>query len=92
MSRAIVDRRILTKDVVSILMSMNDMYRQISESYLCGRFDLNMNDKKNIVEEGKLGNLAAYFDIDVGECFWHLNAGMRYVFHVELESVGVVPP
>lgn len=90
MSRIIVITRSLTGDIISIPMSLNDTYKQISQTYLCGRFNVPVHDIDNIVKERNAENLSAFFDLDLGERFWHLNAGKRYWVHMRPQPFLVV--
>lgn len=55
-----------------------ETYKLVSETYLCGRFDLQINDIENIVQQGTLNDVYAYYDIDIDAHFWHLNPGVPY--------------
>lgn len=71
-----------TGEVVSILVVAVDVYKQISERYFCGWFDLEVNDIKNIVQEGTVEEVYAYFNINANVQFWHLNVDVRYSLFV----------
>lgn len=66
MSRTILIARISTRDIVSIPLSQNHTYKQVSATYLAGRFGVTDIDIENIVGESTTNIHAPFFDIDDG--------------------------